>query len=181
MIFNMDKKASNSHSDLTWPLGDLLPLLDLDDGPINIDPAYYIYNTLLVSTVGRLHRFSHSIAIAQTPQELQALWQQLDETATTVDAVTHAITSSTRQTERGVPASKRAREALRSLFCIELCVVENGVLLAVAAGRFDDVLVRLQGETGVFSGLQRMAQGLRRLLVSTGAVMQLEGVLTGSA
>ena len=115
-----------------------MPLLQLDDGLIGIDPARHL-RSIMSTTIHAIYHFCRSIASfdVKDPTWFAKRGSELDQLLQTVDVLFHAIHTTTRQ-EDGQVKSKRARILLRSLACAELCCVENSVLLAVIASRSGD-------------------------------------------
>ena len=141
-----------------FSLDHLAPLLEIDDGMTGIDPTRHLWS-IMSTTIHEVYHFNRSIASTEAPEPawFVARRARLDQLLQTVDVLSHAIHSTTRQ-EDGRVTSSRARTLLRSLACIELCCVEHSVLLAVIAFRKGEPYSQQITYSRVFADLDRICR-----------------------
>ncbi|CAD6585707.1 MAG: hypothetical protein TREMPRED_004221, partial [Tremellales sp. Tagirdzhanova-0007] len=140
----------------TIRLDHLEPLLHVDDGVTGIDPVRHL-RSILSTTIHEIFHLQRTIVSseAEDPTWFVVRRAKLDQSLQTVDALFHAIYTTTRR-EDGRVISKRARTLLRSLACMELCCVQHSMTLAVIAFRTGEPLSQKIAYSLVVGDLDRM-------------------------
>ncbi|KAK8870107.1 hypothetical protein IAR55_000677 [Kwoniella newhampshirensis] len=147
-------------------LEELEPLLCLDDGYHRSDPRVYFWDHLSRNAAENIHWIARQRSLLPpeyrgTPVDYDIAFSRIDDIYLWVDAIGHAIKTSTRRTFNKV-YSKRALDVLRSLLCLELCTVMIDIQSICPAQKYADFDPKLKQrlQERACNAWQRTSRGL---------------------